>query len=112
MTGLALHQKGKLEEARVHYQEAISLDPKLMYVYNNLGNILEERGQLEEAIALLKEAIRLNSHDAIIREDLAGLYYNFGVYLDRQGKAQEAIAAYREAIRLTPNYTPPTILWR
>jgi len=27
----------------------------LIYVYNNLGNILEERGQLEEAIAVLKE---------------------------------------------------------
>ena len=27
--GLALHQKGTLEEARVHYQKAISLDPKL-----------------------------------------------------------------------------------
>jgi len=102
LTGLALHQKGKLEEARIHYQEAISLDPKLMYVYNNLGNILEERGQLEEAIAVLKEGARLNSHDAVIREDVARVYYNLGVYLDRQGKAQEAIAGYREAIRLGP----------
>ncbi len=42
--GVALHQKGKLEKARVHYQEAISLNPKLIYVYNNLGIILEKGG--------------------------------------------------------------------
>ena len=67
--------------------------------------------QLEEAIALLKEAVRLKSHNALIREDLAR-HYNQGIYLNNQGKAQEAIAVYRKAIRLTPNYTPPTILWR
>jgi Flp pilus assembly protein TadD len=98
--GVALHQKGKLEKARVHYQEAIRLNPKLIYVYNNLGIILEEGGQLEEAIVLLKEGVRFNSQDAVIRDDVARVYYNLGIYLDKQGKQQEAIAAYREAIRL------------
>ena len=79
----------------------------MIYAYSNLGNILEKQGQLEEPIILLKEAVRIKSHNAVIRQHLARLYYKRGIYLNNQGKAQEAIAANREAIRLNPNYTPP-----
>jgi tetratricopeptide (TPR) repeat protein len=59
----------------------------LIYAYSNLGNILEKQGNLEEPIILLKEAVRIKSHNVVIREHLARLYYKQGIYLNNQGKA-------------------------
>ena len=49
-----LHNEGKLDEAMVHYQEAIRLNPKNAAAYYNLGLALKNKCQFKEAIFYYK----------------------------------------------------------
>jgi len=95
--GLALYDKGRLEEAIGHYEEAIRLDPKGFSAARfTLGDALRAKGRLEEAIGHYREAIRLDP-----QESAAG-YNNFALALHDKGEHDEAISYYKEAIRLDP----------
>lgn len=46
--------------ARVHYQQALELQPESEVVHNNYGNMLQSTGHLDEAMMHYKEAVKLN----------------------------------------------------
>src|SRR5262249_37411154 len=48
--GLALKQRGELDEAIACYNKAIEIDPKDVIAHGDLGNALADKGQLDEAI--------------------------------------------------------------
>ena len=96
--GLALVEEGKIEEAIVHYNEAIRLstDP---VAYNNRGIAYNKLGKYQLAIQDYNETIRLEP-------DYANAYYNRGnVYAKELGNYDLAIKDYNEAIRLEQEYT-------
>jgi len=93
--GMALDEKGQIDEAISQYQEAIRLKPDYEYAYNNLGIALGEKGQPDEAIRQFQKAIRLNP-------DYATLHYNLGNFLYKKGQIDEAIEQYQEAVELQP----------
>ena len=95
--GVALAEKGRIEEAIAYYQEAIRLRPDYAIAHNNLGGALAQKGQLDEAVAQFKEAFRL-------KPDYAAFYYHLGNALGIGGRIDEAIAPLQEAIRLKPDY--------
>jgi len=95
--GLALFNKGRLEEAKSHYQEALRLEPEFVYAHNNLGVVLEKQGRLEEAMRHYYETLR-------IRPDFAQAHYNLGRVLMLQKRFEEAIRHNYEAVRIKPNY--------
>ncbi len=95
--GLALFNKGRLEEAKSHYQEALRLDPEFVYAHNNLGVVLEKQGRPEEAMRHYYETLR-------IKPDFAEAHRNLGVVLEKQGRPEEAIRHYYKALRINPNY--------
>ncbi len=95
--GLALHDKGRLDEAIACYRNAIELDPKLAAAHNNLGHVLRAKGQLAEAIACCLKAIELDPK-------FAHAHNNLGLALKDKGQLAEAIACYRKAIALEPKY--------
>jgi Flp pilus assembly protein TadD len=49
-------QRGRTEEGRKAFLEALRLDPRLTRAYYNLGVIQLNDGQLDEAEALFKNA--------------------------------------------------------
>jgi Flp pilus assembly protein TadD len=129
--GVALLDKGQLDESIAEYREAIRLKKDYAEAHSNLGYALREKGQVDEAIAECREAIRIkNDHaeahtnlglclaakgrlDAAIAEyqaairlkkDYADAHFNLGNTLKNKGRLDEAIAEYREAIRLNKNY--------
>jgi Tfp pilus assembly protein PilF len=95
--GIALDQKGQMEEAIHQFQEAIRLKPRYASAYCNLGIALNKNGQVDEAIRQFREAIRL-------KPDQAGAHYGLGIVLGRKGQMDEAINQYQQAIRLKPDY--------
>ena len=95
--GVALDQKGQVDEAIRHYQEAIRLKPNYADAHYNLGNALGRKGQIDEAIRQYGEVIRLQPNDADAHNTL-------GTALNRQGRNDEAIRQFQEAIRLKPDY--------
>lgn len=93
--GVALSERGELERAKVHYEEALRLRPHYAEVVNALGNAALDRGDTAEAIAHYSAALRIAPTYAIALN-------NLGYALARAGRIREAIPAYEEALRIDP----------
>jgi tetratricopeptide (TPR) repeat protein len=94
--GYALQEQGQLDEAIIHYQQTIELNPSSGLAYCNLGYVLKEKGQLDESIAYSKKAIELNPSFALA-------YCNLGYALLDKGQLDESIAYSKKAIELNPS---------
>jgi hypothetical protein len=62
--------KGEYAKAIADYNEAIKLDPKYAFAYNNRGNSWYKTGDYDKAIADFKDAVRLNPNYANAKESL------------------------------------------
>jgi tetratricopeptide (TPR) repeat protein len=129
--GIALHDKGQLDEAIAEHREALRLDKDLPGAHTNLGSALHDKGRLDEAIAAYHKAIELDPKDAMAHHNLGNALHdkgqldeaiaefrqslrmnkddavahnNLGNALQDKGRLEEAIAEFREAIRLKKDY--------
>jgi len=90
---------GRLDEAIVHYREALKLKPDFAQARSNLaGALLEVPGMRDEAIAQYRETLQLNP-------SFAQAHFNLGCVLEKTPRrVHEAIVQYQEAIRLDPRF--------
>jgi tetratricopeptide (TPR) repeat protein len=95
--GVALEQKGKLNEALAEYRAAEQLAPELYHIHNNLGNLLDNLGHPKKALAEYREAVLLNPK-------LPSLHNGAGIVLTELGRFDEAMSQFKEAARLDPTY--------
>jgi protein O-mannosyl-transferase len=91
----ALARKGLSDEAMVHYQAAIELQPYYANAYYNRGSVLLAKGRIDEAIADLEKTLQIQPNDADAHTGLGNAFL-------RKGSLQEAIAHYKEASVLAP----------
>ena len=63
--GIAVFQKGSVDEAIMHFQKALETRPGFAEAHNNLGVALLQKGRVDEAIAHFQKALE-------IRPDFAG----------------------------------------
>jgi tetratricopeptide (TPR) repeat protein len=91
----ALGRKGQPEEAMVHYEKAIQLQPNYADAYYNRGNILFGEGRIDEAMADWAKTLELRPNDA-------DAYTCLGNAFLRRGLVEEAVAHYEKAIALAP----------
>ena len=95
--GVALDNKGQIEEAIRHFQEAIRVKPSYAGAHYNLGVAFFQQGRVDEAIREFQDALRLEP-------DQAKVHNNLGAALGRKGQTDEAIRQFQEALRLKPDY--------
>jgi tetratricopeptide (TPR) repeat protein len=95
--GLALKDKGRVDEAIACWTNAIALDPKYTWVHYNLGVALRRKGQLDKAIACFQQAIAGDPKHAKAHGAL-------GSALKDKGQLDEAIVCCQKAIALDPKY--------
>ena len=127
--GLALAERGALDEGIQEFRRAVEVDPAFVEAYTNLGNFLAQRGSRDEAIAHLRRALQIdptfaNAHNTLgnILADRGELdeaighfhtalktnprsamtHYNLGRALSKRGDADDAIAQYRQALEIEP----------
>jgi protein O-mannosyl-transferase len=93
--GDALARKERSDEALVHYDEAIRLQPDYGDAYYNRGSVLLAKGRIDEAIADLEKTLQIQPNDADAHTGLGNAFL-------RKGSLQEAIAHYKEASALAP----------
>jgi tetratricopeptide (TPR) repeat protein len=97
--GNALKQKGRLDEAIVHYQKSLESCTDFPEVYRNLGHTFAAKGNWPEAIKAYRSAIEAwpwpDAHNN----------NNLAIALARSGKADEALAQFEEALRLDPGFS-------
>ena len=97
--GLLVHYPEYKDQALVHYQKAVQLDPLSSETHFNLGVVYQDDPLHKlDAITEYQETIR-------IEPKWVEAYYNLGnLLVELNGHESEAIDAYRKAIALRPNY--------
>lgn len=93
--GDAYARVGMLQDAAQAYQKALDLNPSLVPVYVDLGNVEHQMQRYPEAIAAFKKVIELSPGLALAHYNLANEYYTLG-------QMAEAEWSYKEAVRLDP----------
>jgi tetratricopeptide (TPR) repeat protein len=128
--GIAFGANDRYEEAALHFQNALKIDPDFYDALVALGVTRAHQRQLPEAIDYFERAIRSQSHAPKARVQLAHALWaekrdqealeqldrarelapkdplvqaDFGLALAVLGRTAEAIEELREALRLNPN---------
>jgi len=94
--GIALAEKGQLNEAIAQFRQSLRLDPDSARTHWHLGAALASRGASQDAIEHLRRSVELDPANAQVHADLANLLIDA-----RQLDA--AIEQSRAALRLTPD---------
>ncbi|MCP4367597.1 MAG: tetratricopeptide repeat protein [Deltaproteobacteria bacterium] len=129
--GIALFEKGHVNDAIRHYSEALLIKPDYALAHNNLGYALSIQGNIDRAIHHYHMAIRYKpgyahahnnlgnalagqgkkaeamKHYALalkLKPDFAEAYNNLGVLLYSIGKIDDAIVHFKKALRIKPDY--------
>ena len=84
-----------MDDAIIHFQEALEINPDLAEACCNLGVALSQKGRVDEAIAHFQRALQ-------IKPDYADAFYNLGFSYRQQGRLDEAIANYQKALQIEP----------
>lgn len=92
---------GKIDEARSHYQTAISLTPDDLGVKNNYGRFLCEEGETQKGMELLNATVsdRLNERPWLAMTNLGRCYMQLAQY-------SEAETYFLQALQFNENYAP------
>ncbi len=127
--GNVMMDKGQVERAIEHYEEALKIVPRYAEAHNNLAAALMNRGQVDQALEHFQKALEQlpdmpQAHQGLgniyssrgqfdrvvehyrrvlkLNPEDANVRYNLGVVLNRQGKTAEAVREWRKVIRLQP----------
>jgi len=92
---VSLLQAGSLEEAEVHYREALRSRDNAE-THNGLGVALSRQGRLDEAVAEFRKAVDLDPK-------YTPGYNNLAAALEKQGNLAEAAAYYRRSLAEKPS---------
>jgi len=95
--GNALFQKGSVDEAIIHFQKALKINPDYEEACYNLGNALFQKGNVDEAIVHYQQALEINPVYAEAQN-------NLGIALLRKGNVDEAIIHYQKALEIKPDH--------
>jgi len=98
--GNVLHDRGKTEEALVHFRAATQVDPTSALAHTRLGLAYYEKRDLEHGAAELAEAVRIDPSNWVA-------HYQLGNVERDSGHRDEAIAHYRRAADLQPSAGEP-----
>ena len=101
--GAALQEQGRVDEAIVHYERALTLQPDYAPSYNNLGIVRMAKGELAGAVSAFRESLRLRPSPQAA-ELLAQADYDMGSALAERGAFARAELLFREALQLQPDY--------
>ena len=66
-----LEWKGKTDEAKAHYLEALRINPEFLMARYNFGNLLKSEGRITVAIEQYREVLRMNPDHAPTHNNLA-----------------------------------------
>ena len=85
-----------MDEAIVHFQKALQINPDSAEACYNLGNALLQKGNVDEAIAHYQKALQF-------KPDEAEAHDNLGIALLQKGNVDEAIVHFQKALQIKPD---------
>ncbi len=95
--GVALFQRGYLEQAAASFQQVIAAKPNEPEAYYNLGTLYLRKNALAEARQYLEQTVRL-------RPNYPEAWNNLGMIAAQQGQTDDAIRNFQQSLLLRPDY--------
>ncbi len=95
--GVALFQRGYLDQAAASFREVIAAKPEDPEAYYNLGTLYLRKNSLADARRYLEQTVKL-------RPGYAEAWNNLGMIAGQEGKADEAIRDFQQCLQLRPDY--------
>ena len=99
----ALLQKGRTDEAIVHYKKTLELGPEIADAHANLGSALLAKGRVQEAIAQYRNALGIAPENVAAQSNLAWLLATSSDPSLRNGP--EAVVLAEQASRLSDGHS-------
>ncbi|MCC7262699.1 MAG: tetratricopeptide repeat protein [Candidatus Latescibacteria bacterium] len=97
LAGTACRQLGRSQEALVHWQRALELDPHNTEAAYLTGMAHYGSGEYEQALGFLEQVVAFDAKDVSAYNSLASTYQTLGRY-------EEAVSNWKRAITLQPDY--------
>ena len=95
--GVALFQRGYLEQAAAAFQQVIAAKPEEPEAYYNLGTLHLRRNEFAEARGYLEQVLKL-------RANYPEAWNNLGMVAAQESKTEEAVRDFRQSLLLRPDY--------
>ena len=95
--GVALFQRGYLEQAAASFKQVIEAKPDDPEAYYNLGTLYLRRNAFADARRYLEQTVKL-------RPNYPEAWNNLGMVAAQEGQAEEAIRNFRQSLLLKPDY--------
>ena len=95
--GVALFQRGYLEQAAASFQQVIAAKPNEPEAYYNLGTLYLRRNNFSDARRYLEQTVKL-------RPNYPEAWNNLGMIAAQEGQAAEAIRNFKQSLLLKPDY--------
>jgi tetratricopeptide (TPR) repeat protein len=95
--GNAYDSLGRIDDAILHYQRALQINPYYLETYNTLGALYQNHGRIDEAIKQYRAVLKLNS-------DFPDVYYNLGLAYQSKGLIDRSMEQYELALKLKPDH--------
>jgi len=89
--GAGLYLNGKVDQAKIHFIQALNIMPDYNESLTNLRVSLGVNASLDKAIKKTEKLLKIYPENA-------GLYYNLGVMRKRKGELDKAIKHYKKAL--------------
>lgn len=103
--GQAYQGKGRLDEAKRFYSQALRLQPKLAEVYAYLASVYTEQQEFSKALECYKQAVAL-------KPDFAGAYWAMGELWQKLGDRGQATGCWYQALQLEPDWGTAREHWQ
>jgi spermidine synthase len=94
--GLSLITTGQIEEAILHLESAVNLDPLHIDGYMAIGLLMAEKGNIEQAINYFKKTLKIDPMNAKAQKYM-------GMAKSQQGNLQQAVFHLSKALEIMPD---------
>jgi predicted O-linked N-acetylglucosamine transferase (SPINDLY family) len=94
--GNALAAQGRMSQAVIYYEQALSIKTDYVEAYSNLGNALAALGQIDLAVSRYEQALTIKADPQV--------HFNLATVLEGQGRIDQAIMHYEHALFIRADY--------
>jgi Flp pilus assembly protein TadD/peroxiredoxin len=95
--GVAMFQRGYLDQAAASFQQVIAAKPQEPEAYYNLGTLYLRKNVLPDARRYLEQTVKL-------QPNYPEAWNNLGMIAGQEGQANEAIRDFQQSLSLRPGY--------
>jgi adenylate cyclase len=105
--GLALHQSGRDEEARIAFERALEIDPNLYEANFHYARVFFMQGHFQQAVHYFERAAAIREDDYLTPVHLMSAHRSLGQQVEQERWARIGFERAERALNLSPENSGP-----